>query len=474
MSKYEYDAVVVGSGPNGLAAAITLQRKGLSVLVLEAKDTIGGGLRTKELTLPGFKHDVCSAIHPMAVGSPFFSDLPLHEFGLKFVHSPIAAAHPFDTGDAAFLSRSLEETADALGKDKQAYLRLIKPVVESWPDIAADAMGPLRFPKHPIQMAAFGLNAIRSATCISKRFETEQAKGLWAGMSAHSIQPLTNWASAAIGLVLSAVGHIHGWPIPVGGSQSIADALAAYFVSLGGKIQTGVEVTSLKQLPVSKAVLFDVTPKQLLKITGDEFSGSYKKQLTNYRYGMGVFKVDWALSEPVPFKSSVCKQAGTVHLGNTFSEIATNEQAASDGKHPAKPFVLLAQQSSFDATRAPEGKHVAWAYCHVPNGSVVDMTNAIEQQVERFAPGFRDTILAKHTMNTSELQVYNPNYIGGDINGGIIDIRQLYTRPTLSLSPYRTARKGIYICSSSTPPGGGVHGMCGYHAAQTVIKDLFS
>lgn len=474
MSTYEYDAVVVGSGPNGLAAAITLQRKGFSVLVLEAKDTIGGGLRTKELTLPGFKHDVCSAIHPMAVGSPFFSELPLHEFGLKFVHSPLAAAHPFDNGTAAFLSRSLEETADALGKDKKAYLRLIKPLVESWPDIAADAMGPLRFPKHPFQMAAFGLNAIRSAACISKRFETEEAKGLWAGMSAHAIQPLTNWASAAIGLVLSAVGHIHGWPIPVGGSQSIADALAAYFVSLGGTIQTGVEVTSLKQIPASKAVLFDVTPKQLLKITGDEFSGSYKKQLTNYRYGMGVFKVDWALSEPVPFTAAVCRQAGTVHLGNTFSEIATNEQASSDGKHPAKPFVLFAQQSSFDATRAPEGKHVAWAYCHVPNGSTVDMTQAIEQQVERFAPGFRDTILARHTMNTSELQVYNPNYIGGDINGGIIDIRQLYTRPSLSLSPYRTARKGIYICSSSTPPGGGVHGMCGYHAAQTVIKDLFN
>ena len=410
----------------------------------------------------------------MAVGSPFFSELPLHEFGLRFVHSPIAAAHPFDHGSAAFLSRSLEETAEALGKDKQAYLRLIKPLVESWPDIAADAMGPLRFPKHPIQMAAFGLNAMRSASCISKRFETEQAKGLWAGMSAHTIQPLTNWASAAIGLVLSAVGHIHGWPIPVGGSQSIADALAAYFISLGGTIQTGTEVTSLKQLPASKAVLFDVTPKQLLKIAGDEFSGFYKKQLENYRYGMGIFKIDWALSDPVPFTAAVCRQAGTVHIGNTFKEIALSERLSSAGVHSEKPFVLLAQQSSFDVTRAPQGKHVAWAYCHVPNGSTVDMTQTIEKQIERFAPGFRDTILAKHTMNTSEIQAYNPNYIGGDINGGIIDLRQLYTRPTLSLSPYRTARKGVYICSSSTPPGGGVHGMCGYHAAQTVIKDIFN
>ncbi|MGN6647772.1 MAG: phytoene desaturase family protein [Cytophaga sp.] len=474
MNKYEYDAVVVGSGPNGLAAAITLQRKGLSVLVLEAKDTIGGGLRTKELTLPGFRHDVCSAIHPMAVGSPFFAGLPLEEFGLQFVHAPIAAAHPFDSGEAAILSRSLELTADSLGIDRNAYLKLIEPLVKSWTNIAPDAMGPLRFPKYPLQMAAFGLNALRSADCISQRFKTEKAKGLWAGMSAHAIQPLTNWASAAIGLVLSAVGHIHGWPIPVGGSQSIADALAAYFISLGGKIQTGIEITSLKQIPFAKAVLFDVTPKQLLNIAEEEFTPFYRKQLERYRYGMGVFKIDWALSDPVPFKSPSCRQAGTVHLGNTFKEIALSEHLSSSGVHPEKPFVLLAQQSSFDRTRAPEGKHTVWAYCHVPNGSTVDMTQAIEKQVERFAPGFRDTILAKQTMNTHQIQAYNPNYIGGDINGGIIDIRQLYTRPSLSLSPYRTSKAGIYICSSSTPPGGGVHGMCGYHAAQTVMKDLFN
>ncbi len=467
-----YDAVIVGSGPNGLAAAITLQRKGFTVLVLEAKDTIGGGLRTKELTLPGFKHDVCSAIHPMAVASPFFANLPLDKFGLRFTHAPIAAAHPFDHGGAAILSRSVQDTIAVLGKDAENYKRLIEPVIASWPDIAADAMGPLRFPKHPLKMAAFGLNAIRSADCISKRFETEEAKGLWAGMAAHSIQPLTNWASAAIGLVLSAVGHLHGWPIPIGGSQAIANAMAAYFISLGGNIETNFEVTSLKQIPPAKTILFDVTPKQLLKIAGDEFSGLYKKQLTDYRYGMGVFKVDWALSEPVPFTSDHCRQAGTVHLGNTFNEIALSEQQTSEGTHAEKPFVLFAQQSKFDTSRAPQGKHTAWAYCHVPNGSTVDMTAAIENQLERFAPGFKDTILAKNTMNTAEIQAYNPNYIGGDINGGIIDIRQLYTRPALRISPYRTSKKGIYICSSSTPPGGGVHGMCGFHAAQAVIQDL--
>ena len=473
MSKKDYDVVVIGSGPNGLAAAITLQEQGLSVLLLEGKSTIGGGLRTSELTLPGFKHDVCSAIHPMAIGSPFFSKLPLHKHGLEFIYSPLAAAHPFDRGKAAFLSKSIEETAQALGQDESAYLKLLKPVVEHWPDIVDDAMGPLSFPKHPILMAKFGLNAIRSASAVAERFSTEEAKGLWAGMSAHSIQPLTNWASAAIGLVLSAVGHIHGWPIPKGGSQSIADALASYFISLGGKIETNFLVKSLDQLPSSEAVVFDVTPKQLLRIAGDQFSSLYKWQLERYRYGMGVFKVDWALDGPVPFTAEACRLAGTVHIGNTFKEIAASEQMTSEGKHPEKPFVLMAQQSLFDASRAPAGKHVAWGYCHVPNGSTKDMTEAIEKQIERFAPGFRDRILARHTFNTAELEQYNPNYIGGDINGGIIDIGQLYTRPALRISPYRTSAKGIYICSSSTPPGGGVHGMCGYHAAQTVLADIF-
>jgi phytoene dehydrogenase-like protein len=474
MSKKDYDAIVVGSGPNGLSAAITIQKAGLSVLVVEAKSTIGGGMRTAELTLPGFKHDICSAIHPMAMGSPFFADLPLQEHGLEFVHARLPAAHPFDNGKAAVLSRSIDETAWSLGKDRQAYLDLIKPLVESWPKIVDDALGPLGIPKHPMLLAQFGLKAMQPASWIAKHFETEEAKGLWAGMTAHSIQPLTNFSSAAIGMVLSAVGHLHGWPIPKGGSQSIADALASYFISLGGKIETDFLVKSLDQLPSSAAVLFDVTPKQLLHIAGDKFSPLYKWQLERYRYGMGVFKIDWALDGAIPFKASECNKAATVHLGNTFNEIAAGEKLASSGGHPEKPFVLLAQQSLFDSTRAPKGKHTAWAYCHVPNGSTVDMTKAIENQVERFAPGFKDQILAKNVMNSSQIEAYNPNYIGGDINGGIIDIGQLFTRPALRVSPYRTSAKGIYICSSSTPPGGGVHGMCGYHAAKTALNDVFN
>lgn len=473
MSKKEYDAIVVGSGPNGLSAAITLQKAGLSVLVVEAKPTIGGGMRTAELTLPGFKHDICSAIHPMAMGSPFFADLPLHQHGLEFVHAPLPAAHPFDNGKAAILSRSIEETALLLGKDGQAYLDLIQPLVASWPKIVDDTLGPLGIPKQPLLLAQFGLKAMQPASWIAKRFETTEAKGLWAGMTAHSIQPLTNFSSAAIGMVLSAVGHLYGWPIPKGGSQSIADALGSYFISLGGKIETNFIVKSLDQLPAADTVLFDVTPKQLLEIAGEKFSSLYKWQLERYRYGMGVFKIDWALDGPIPFSAKECNKAATVHLGNTFKEIAAGEQLSSSGGHPEKPFVLLAQQSLFDATRAPEGKHTAWAYCHVPNGSTKDMTAAIENQVERFAPGFKDQILAKNTMNSLQIEAYNPNYIGGDINGGILDIGQLFTRPALRVSPYRTSAKGIYICSSSTPPGGGVHGMCGYHAAKTALNDVF-
>jgi phytoene dehydrogenase-like protein len=473
MSK-KYDAIIVGSGPNGLSAAITLQQAGLSVLLLEGKDTIGGGMRTQELTLPGFKHDVCSAIHPMAMGSPFFAGLPLDKFGLEFIQAPLAAAHPFDDGTAAFLSRSIEETASALGKDKETYLKLIRPVVNNWEEIAEDTMGPLSFPSHPFLLAQFGLNAIRSANAIAEKFISKEARGLWGGMSAHSIQPLSNWASAAIGLVLSAVGHKYGWPIPKGGSQSIANALAAYFTFLGGKIETGVMVKSVKELPSHQVVLFDITPKQLLQVAGDEFSPLYKWQLERYRHGMGVFKIDWALDGPVPFTAKECGQAATVHLGNSYQEIAASEQEASDGRHPEKPFVLFSQQSVFDDTRAPEGKHTAWAYCHVPNGSQKDMTAEIENQVERFAPGFKDLILHKNVMNTAQMEAYNPNYIGGDINGGIIDLSQLYTRPALRISPYRTSAKGIYICSSSTPPGGGVHGMCGYHAAKTALKDEFN
>jgi phytoene dehydrogenase-like protein len=474
LEKRDYDAVVIGSGPNGLAAGILLQQNGLSVLLIEGKDTIGGGMRSAELTLPGFTHDICSAIHPLAVASPYFETLPLAEHGLEYIYPEIAAAHPLDNGKAAVLKKSIEETAAQLGDDAEAYKRLMAPIVKNWPSIAPDVLGPLHFPKHPVAMAGFGLKALRSVASVAGGFKSEEAKGLFAGMGAHSMQPLTNLSTAAVALVLMTNGHLKGWPLPKGGSQKIADALASYFVSLGGKIETNTYIKSLEQLPSSHAVLFDITPKQLLQIAGHKFSSIYKWQLERYRYGMGVFKVDWALDGPIPFKAEECLQAGTVHIGNTLSEIVASEQQIWDGGHPEKPFVLLTQQSLFDTSRAPVGKHTGWAYCHVPNGSMVDMTEAIEKQVERFAPGFRDLILAKHTMNTAQVEEYNPNYIGGDISGGAIDLGQLFTRPALRWSPYKTSAKGIYICSSSTPPGGGVHGMCGYHAAKRALRDIFS
>jgi phytoene dehydrogenase-like protein len=473
MEKRDYDAIVVGAGPNGLAAAITLQQAGLAVLLVEAKSTIGGGLRSKELTLPGFVHDVCSAIHPMALSSPFFSALPLKDHGLQFIQSPIDAAHPFDDGTAAVLRHSIEDTARLLGEDAQSYKQLITPLVNDWPLIADDALGPLHFPKHPFAMARFGLKALTSATFLAKRFKTQKARGLWAGMAAHAIQPLTNTSTSAIALALMIAGHRQGWPIPRGGAQSIANALASYFLSIGGRIEVDQYIRSLDQLPSSHTVLFDVTPKQLLQIAGHRFSSIYKWQLEKYRYGMGVFKIDWALDQPIPFTAPECREAGTVHLGSTLEEIRLSEHQSSNGQHSEKPFVLLAQQSLFDTSRAPAGKQVAWAYCHVPNGSVKDMTSIIENQVERYAPGFRDTILSKHLMNTADMEAYNSNYIGGDINGGIMDLAQLFTRPALRSSPYRTSAKGLYICSSSTPPGGGVHGMCGYHAAKRALKDVF-
>jgi phytoene dehydrogenase-like protein len=474
VDKRDYHAIVVGSGPNGLSAAITMQQAGLSVLLVEAKDVIGGGLRSAELTLPHFVHDICSAIHPLVPGSPFFKTLPLEQHGLKFIYPAIAAAHPFDNGTAAALHKSLEQTAKALGEDELSYLRIIKPLVKGWPGIVTDVLGPLHFPKHPVDMARFGLNALTSARQLAKRFRTKEARGLWAGISAHAIQPLSNIATSAIGLVLMIAAHSAGWPMPKGGSKAIANALASYFVSLGGTIETNLYVHSLSQLPSTHAVLFDVTPKQLLQIAGNKFSALYKWQLSRYRYGMGLFKIDWALDEPIPFTAPECKQAGTIHLGNTFEEIAASEKLTSEGKHPEKPFVLLVQPTLFDASRAPEGKHIAWAYCHVPNGSELNMTERIEKQVERFAPGFKNRIIGRHVMNTAQIEAYNPNYVGGDIIGGITDIGQLFTRPALRLSPYRTSAKGIYICSSSTPPGGGVHGMCGYHAAKRALKDVFN
>ncbi len=471
----KYDAVVIGSGPNGLAAAVTLQREGLSVLLLEAAATIGGGTRSAELTRPGFLHDICSAIHPMAAASPFFRSLPLHEYGLTYIRPPVSVAHPFDEGRPAVLYTSLEETAAALGQDQKAYHSLFAPLIRDWETIDRQVLGPLlSVPRHPFAMACFGLKALRSGRSLAdKYFRTKEARGLWAGITAHSMLPLTAMTSASIGLVLGVVGHLHGWPVVKGGSQSIADALAAYFRSLGGEIRTDTTVTSLKELPEANVLLFDTGPRQLLQICGDRLSRFYRWQIKRFRYGMGVFKIDWALDRPIPFRDEACRKAGTVHLGGTFEEVAMSESLAWNGRHAERPFVLVAQQSLFDESRAPAGQHTGWAYCHVPHGSLRDMTSVIEDQVERFAPGFKDTILARHTFNTEEMQQYNANYIGGDINGGVINIAQLFNRPVLRGNPYRTSAKGIYLCSASTPPGGGVHGMCGYNAAKTALKDVF-
>lgn len=469
----KYDAIIIGSGPNGLAAAITLQKQGLSTLLIEGASTIGGGLRTKELTLPGFKHDVCSAIHPMAFASPFFQTLPLIDFGLRFVQPTYAAAHPLDNGDAAIFQQDILATAESLGVDKAIYLRLVQYVTEEYAKIIADTFGPLRFPKKPFTMTNFGMKALPPARWTARLFKTERAKALWAGMVGHSIQSLSNWATSAYGLMLIAVGHNHGWPIPIGGSQAIADALGRYYQSLGGEIQTDFWVKDIAELPPHKLLMLDLTPKQILALKGLDLSPSYRRQLEKYRQGMGVFKIDWAFSEPVPFSNLDTQKAGTVHIGGTFSEIAHYEKLAARGQILDKPFVLFAQQSLFDKSRVPDGKHTGWAYCHVPNGIDHDYTEVIENQIERFAPGFKDIILAKHTFSPGQMEAYNPNYVGGDINGGVMDLRQLYTRPTFSLTPYGTSNGQVYICSSATPPGGGVHGMCGYQAAKVALQDHY-
>jgi phytoene dehydrogenase-like protein len=467
-----YDAVVVGAGPNGLAAAITLARAGRSVLVVEAEPTVGGGARSAELTLPGFVHDICSAVHPLGVGSPFFRELPLHEHGLEWIHPPAPLAHPFDDGTAATLHRSVRATGATLGQDDQAYWRLMAPIARNWEKIAGGVMGPLRLPRHPLALLRFGLRAPWPATWLANAwFGGERARGMLAGLAAHSILPLERAPSAAAGLVLAALGHAFGWPIPRGGAQRIADALASYLRSLGGEIVTDLRVTTLAQLPPARSVLFDLTPRQLLCIAGEKLPAGYRRALGRYHYGPGIFKLDWALDGPIPWRAPECARAATVHLGAMLPEIAESERAVWEGRHTERPYVLLVQQSLFDDTRAPNGKHTIWAYCHVPHGSTCDMTERIEQQIERFAPGFRDRILARSAMGPAAMEAHNANYIGGDINGGVQDFTQLFTRPTWSLTPYRTPAKGIYICSSSTPPGGGVHGLCGYFAAKAALHD---
>lgn len=468
------DAIIIGSGPNGLAAAIKLAQEGLSVKVFEAAETVGGGTRTQELTLPGFHHDVCSAIHPMAVGSPFFKTLPLEQYGLEWIHPTYPLAHPLDNKPAAILHSSIDDTAAELKEDGAAYQSLFGAFVKRWDDLAPELLSPLNsFPAHPLLLAKFGLKALQPAESLANRqFETERAKALFAGLAAHSILPLDQISTAAIGLVLGTIGHKIGWPMPKGGSHKITKALAEYFKSLGGEVETGAEIKTLRELPQSKVILFGNTPKQILGIAGKTLPDSYAKKLRSFKYGAGVFKIDIALDGPIPWRDERCGDAGTVHLGGTMKEIARSEQQISKGNHPDKPYVLLTQQSMFDESRAPAGKHTVWAYCHVPNGSTQDMTEPLLRQIERFAPGFRDQMLDYHTMNTRAMEKYNANYIGGDINGGSQDITQLFTRPVGLLDPYHIPGTSMFICSSSTPPGGGVHGMCGYHAAESALKYL--
>jgi len=465
------DAVVVGSGPNGLAAAITIAQTGRKVIVFEAEPTIGGGVRSAALTLPGFVHDTCSAVHPMAGASPFFRTLPLAAHGLEWVEPDVHLAHPFDDGTSAVVYRSLPRTAAELGADAAAYRRVIGSVVEAWPRIEREVLGPLGIPHHPFALARFGLHALQPAEGLARRaFARNETRALFAGIAAHGMLPLDRRPSAAFALVLGAMAHIAGWMAPRGGAQKLTDALAAHLRSLGGEIVVGAPIESIDDLPPAKAILCDVSPRPLLKMAGHRFPGAYRRALERYRYGAGVFKVDWALDAPIPWRSAACSRAGTVHVGGSLDEIARSEQDAWAGRPADRPFVLLAQPTLADPTRAPDGRHVAWGYCHVPHASTADMLPRIEQQIERFAPGFRDRVLARSVMTSADLERRNRNLVGGDIGAGVSDLAQLFTRPTWRT--YSTPLRGLYICSASTPPGVGVHGMCGYFAARRALSDV--
>lgn len=469
-----YDAIVIGAGPNGLSAAIQLARQGLSVCIFEASSQIGGGARSEQLTLPNFIHDVCSAVHPMGFISPFFKTLPFQEYGLEWIESPLALAHPFDNEPAAFLSKSIQQTAENLGQDKQAYLDLINPFVNKSETLLAEILKPIRIPKHLFLTARFGFAAMRSASDFANsKFKTDRAKALFCGCSAHSVVSLDKIATASFGISLAMVAHLVGWPIVKGGSQRIIDCLEKYFRSLGGEIEAGTKVESLNSLPPSKVILMALTPRQVATIAADQLPQKFRDRLLKFRYGPGIFKIDWALDGPIPWKDPSCSQSATLHLGSTFDEILQSESNAWNGKISTKPFVILAQPSLFDSTRAPAGKHTGWAYCHVQHGSDVDQTETIENQVERFAPGFKNLILARHTFNSTQLHQHNENIIGGDIGGGANDFTQIIARPVLQWDPYSTLNPRIFICSSSTPPGGGVHGMCGFNAANSVLAKVF-
>lgn len=465
----DYDVAVIGSGPNGLAAGIVAAQRGLRTVIHEANVTIGGGLRSGELTQPGFLHDLCSSVHPMAVASPFFRSLPLAEHGLTWITPAAAAAHPLDGGEAVILWNDIGRTADALGADRTRYRRTIGALADAWPNLAPDLLAPIGFPRHPVSYARFGLQALLSAQGYARAvFGTDRARALLAGVAAHSIVPLSYVGSAAIGLVLSAVAHVHGWPIAARGSQSVADALAAHFRSLGGEIVTGSRIDRHEQLGGATQLLFDTSPQAMARIMGDRLPRGYSRQLTGYTNGPGVFKIDWALSGPIPWAAPECLEASTVHVGGALDEIAAAEAAPWRGEHAERPFVLVTQPSLFDASRAPPGMHTAWGYCRVPNASPVDMTARIEAQMERFAPGFRDVVLARVVHSPAALEASNANLVGGDIGGGANVLQNLLFRPTWR--KYSTPVAGVHLCSAATPPGAGIHGMCGYHAAMRALR----
>jgi phytoene dehydrogenase-like protein len=465
------DAVVVGSGPNGLVAAVTLAEAGWQVRVVESADTPGGGLRSAELTLPGVMHDVCSAIHPLGIGSPALRRLPLADHGLRWVQPEVPLAHVLDGGRAALLHRSLDDTAAGLGGDEPAWRRLFGPSVEAGFALTDSLLDPLRVPpRHPVALVRYGAVGIRPATWVGRRFDTDEAGGLFGGLAGHSMLSLSAPITAGYGLMLGALGHLVGWPLAAGGSQSIADALVSLLASYGGTVECDHRVTNIDELGSPDAVLLDLTPRQVVAVAGHRLPDRYRRRLSRFRYGPGVYKVDWALDGPIPWSNPDVARAATVHLGGSLADVAAAEDAVAKGLHAERPFVLLAQPTLFDPDRGPAGTHTAWAYCHVPNGSTLDMTDRIEAQVERFAPGFRDRVLGRSRMGPAAMEAHDANYVGGDINGGLADLRQFIARPTLGLHPWRTPATGLYLCSSSTPPGGGVHGMCGWHAAREVLR----